>query len=128
MPIAPGGRGRKKLPLEARIPIRERLHHVMEYFGLTQDQLGAAIGAQPGTVPTWFQRYTVPDNTSLFNLAREFGISVDWLLTGDGAMIGDSDRAKGAAARQEHARKTAGEPAVTRRSNPQSAPSLRHKR
>ncbi|MDL5600507.1 helix-turn-helix transcriptional regulator [Bacillus subtilis] len=61
----------------------DRLHEV---FGVKNDnQLGDALQVNRSTLGNWRSRDSVP-YTICVDLALERGVSLDWLLTGEGAM------------------------------------------
>ncbi|MBO2927237.1 helix-turn-helix transcriptional regulator [Metapseudomonas otitidis] len=61
----------------------DRLH---EIFGVKNDnQLGDALQVNRSTLGNWRSRDSVP-YTICVDVALERGVSLDWLLTGEGAM------------------------------------------
>lgn len=61
----------------------DRLHEV---FGVKNDnQLGDALQVNRSTLGNWRSRDSVP-YTICVDVALERGVSLDWLLTGEGAM------------------------------------------
>lgn len=51
----------------------------------TGSQLAEALGVSPQTISSWKSRESVP-YAQCVSIASEWGISLDWLLTGEGQM------------------------------------------
>ena len=51
----------------------------------TGNQLAEALGVSPQTISSWKSRESVP-YAQCVDVAREKGVSLDWLLTGEGPM------------------------------------------
>jgi transcriptional regulator with XRE-family HTH domain len=51
--------------------------------GLTLEEVGNAVGIRRASVSLWESSDTRPDLDRLVGLARLFGVTVDYLLTGD---------------------------------------------
>ena len=63
--------------------VLDRLHQI---FGVKNDsQLCSALGVNRSTVGSWISRESVPYAICV-DIAAERGISLDWLLTGEGPM------------------------------------------
>ena len=68
----------------------ERFRHLLEVWGLTQEELGSLCGIKRGTVGTIVNGKTTPDANALAELLRRRpDLSPDWLLTGTGPMLRD---------------------------------------
>lgn len=52
----------------------------------TDTELAKALGTTSSTVSSWKARESVP-YAKCVEIARQFNISLDWLLTGDGTML-----------------------------------------
>lgn len=52
----------------------------------TGNQLAEALGVSPQTISSWKSRESVP-YAQCVDVAREKGVSLDWLLTGEGPML-----------------------------------------
>ncbi len=64
--------------------VLDRLHQI---FGVKNDsQLCSALGVNRSTVGSWISRESVPYAICV-DIAAERGISLDWLLTGEGPML-----------------------------------------
>ena len=50
------------------------------------------IGCVNTNVSRWRRNVTMPDAPSLLAIHREFGVSIDWLLTGDGEAFPVAER------------------------------------
>lgn len=74
---------------EAGSAIRGRVRDIfVEHYekkGLTQADFAASLGVKQGTVQPWVSESSegsVPDAASLWLIAKRFGLSAHWLLTG----------------------------------------------
>ncbi len=78
--------GRKALPLRERRAIRRRLLQHSEARELTRAELRGVLGCGDTTVTQWLNREdpSTPDVVSCVRLARKEGVSLDWLLLGEG--------------------------------------------
>ena len=81
--------GRKRLKLQERRAIRRRLDEHRQAIGLTRAALRDRAGCGDTTVAQWLNSKdpATPDVVSCVSLAREEGISLDWLLLGEGPQI-----------------------------------------
>lgn len=57
-----------------------RIEELRKRFGVTQTQLGRAIGASQNTICNWELGKREPDHAALGRLADYFGVSVDYIL------------------------------------------------
>lgn len=65
--------------------VGSRIRMARRVAGLLQEQLAEKAGIDQATVSRWEHRDEVPDRAgSLLAIARALGVSVDWLLTGEG--------------------------------------------
>ncbi|SRR6266550_2905188 len=81
-----GKAGRKSLPSRDEKAICQRLKtFIRDRFG-TLYEFVQSTGAAPSTVQGWaaIKRPRVPDTATLLWIARETGLSLDWLLVGEG--------------------------------------------
>ncbi|GAB3303428.1 helix-turn-helix domain-containing protein [Hymenobacter tenuis] len=68
----------------------ERFRHLLEVWGLTQEELGNLCGIKRGTVGTIVNGKTTPDADALAELLRRKpDLNPDWLLMGNGPMLRD---------------------------------------
>lgn len=58
----------------------EKLRALREKYGLSQQQLAAAIGVTRQAVSLWERGSTLPDSVTLLRLAEEFNVEAEWLL------------------------------------------------
>lgn len=65
-----------------------RLAQVVAYAGVSQAELARRIGASAGFVSDVLRGVKRPGIEMLTGLREAFGVSVDWLLSGEGTMIG----------------------------------------
>lgn len=73
---------------------REALEHVLaEHCAGSQSTLAQLLGIQRTRISEWKAKDGIPGREALDALGRAFGISVDWILFGDGAMYRRQDRA-----------------------------------
>jgi transcriptional regulator with XRE-family HTH domain len=72
-------------PLDWREGLRHRLRDARHAAGLTCEQVTAALALSPTTVTAGEMGYTVPTVWTLARLAGLYGVSLDWLATGEGA-------------------------------------------
>lgn len=67
-----------------------RLTSVIAFTGLNQSEFARRLGASPGFISDTARGLKKPGADFLLGLRAVFGISIDWLLTGDGTMHGGS--------------------------------------
>lgn len=72
--------------LKPRTPVAERLVAVRLHLGLGRDELAEALGWNRSTLAKYEQGASQPDFGFLDRLQENFGISVDWVITGRGVM------------------------------------------
>ncbi|MDO8455302.1 MAG: helix-turn-helix transcriptional regulator [Burkholderiaceae bacterium] len=68
----------------------ERLTQAVGYCGLKQTEFARQLGVSPGFVSDVVRGNKKPGADFLFAVRKTFGISVDWLLTGEGTLAGTS--------------------------------------
>lgn len=73
---------------EALASLPARLAQVVAYAGVSQAELARRIGASAGFVSDVLRGVKRPGVEMLMGLREAFGVSVDWLLSGEGTMIG----------------------------------------
>jgi len=64
----------------------------MRRAGLKQVPLAEAIGASQPSVSAWLSGKSLPHADQLLAISRSLGVTVDWLLTGQGTKDPDSTR------------------------------------
>ena len=65
-----------------------RLGQVIAHAGLSQSEFARRLGASPGFVSDVVRGIKKPGAEFLHTVRTVFGVSIDWLLTGDGTMQG----------------------------------------
>lgn len=60
----------------------ERLRAARAAAGLTQEQVGRALGVSAQTIANWEHGRTSPSTADVARLAALYRVSCDWLLTG----------------------------------------------
>ena len=62
--------------------LNERITQARKQAGLTQEQLGEALGVSRQAVSKWESGQANPDVGYIIRMCELFGLSADWLLTG----------------------------------------------
>ena len=65
-----------------------RLSQVIAHLGISQAKFACAIGISPGFVSDIVRGQKKPGSEFLLSVKQVFGVSADWLLSGDGTMFG----------------------------------------
>lgn len=65
------------------VTINNRLFALLEERGITQKALADSIGVNERNVGSWKMRGSDPPAKLIYPIAAFFGVSVDWLLTGE---------------------------------------------
>ena len=65
-----------------------RLSQALLHLAISQSEFARRLGASPAFISDIVRGNKKPGAEFLFNIKRIFGISIDWLLLGDGAMFG----------------------------------------
>jgi transcriptional regulator with XRE-family HTH domain len=79
---------------EAQVPDAEleslhvRLAQVLAYAGINQAELARRVGMSPGFLSDVIRGVKRPGAELLLALRKSCGVSIDWLLSGEGTMIG----------------------------------------
>lgn len=58
--------------------------------GLTQKELASRLGISQGFLSSVINGLKIPGCEFLYTLKKEFGVSTDWVLTGEGNLYGES--------------------------------------
>lgn len=69
----------------------DRLAAAREAAGMTQAQLGQRLGVRPKTLRDWENDVSEPRANRLQMLAALLGVSLRWLLTGEGSDVSPPD-------------------------------------
>lgn len=67
-----------------------RLRQCIGYLGMNQSEFSRRISVSPGFMSEVLRGNKLPGTTVLFAIKKTFGVSVDWLLSGDGTPFGRS--------------------------------------
>lgn len=70
--------------------LAQRLGQLLALLGMTQAALARQIGASPGFVSDVIRGVKRPGADMFLGLRNALGVSIDWLLTGEGTMFGGS--------------------------------------
>jgi transcriptional regulator with XRE-family HTH domain len=73
--------------------VSDRIKEVRKSLKLTQQQFAKELGTSHGFISEIEHGIKKPGYDLMMSLKRIFKISIDWLLTGDGKMIGNEIRA-----------------------------------
>ncbi|CDC71460.1 helix-turn-helix transcriptional regulator [Oscillibacter sp. CAG:155] len=79
----------------------EKLIRLRKREGLSQEALAEMLGISRQAVSRWEQGTALPDGGKLLPCARQFGVSVDWLLDEDQGWEVQRSEAKGMTAHQQ---------------------------
>ncbi|MDO9167018.1 MAG: helix-turn-helix transcriptional regulator [Rhodoferax sp.] len=66
-----------------------RLAQVLAHQGITQTELARQIGMSPGFISDVMRGHKRPGAEFFVAVRKLFCVSIDWLMTGDGTMMGD---------------------------------------
>lgn len=64
--------------------IPERLRELRKDFGLSQERLAQDLGIAVFTVQKWERGSFLPGAKALIAIAEKYGVSLNWLLLGEG--------------------------------------------
>ena len=67
--------------------MNERIKKIRRALDLTQEEFAARIGVKRNTVATYEMGRSVPSDSALSLICREFGVNMEWLRTGAGEMF-----------------------------------------
>lgn len=67
-----------------------RFRDLCENSGMTQKELAQALGLSEGSIVNYKNSRT-PKADELLAIARFFGVSIEWLLTGENDVVGKGD-------------------------------------
>lgn len=71
---------------DGKLNIGKRIADIAAAEGLTQQAFAQRIGISPGFLSSVIRDLKLPGSEFLFSLKQAFGVSIDWLLTGEGTM------------------------------------------
>ena len=67
--------------------MKERIRTVRKNSSLNQTEFGKRIGATQAMITSYETGRVIPSDTTLKLISKEFGVSYDWLKTGNGPMM-----------------------------------------
>ena len=67
--------------------VNDRIRLLRKYLGLSQTEFGAKLGIKQTTVAGYETGGRTPIDAVVSLICREFGVSEEWLCTGDGDMF-----------------------------------------
>lgn len=67
--------------------MKDRIKTLRKALGLNQTQFGERIGVKQNTVAVYELGRAVPSESVITLIQREFGVSEEWLRTGEGEMF-----------------------------------------
>lgn len=70
--------------LKIKISLGQRLRHLREDFGYTQEYISTLLNVERQTYTNYENGYRTPPLESLVQLSDLFGISLDYLISGTG--------------------------------------------
>ena len=73
----------KKEDSEIRKKIRRKLIILRQEAGVTQADVGAAVGKSPTAVASWEQGYSLPDIETYLMLCKYYGKSLEYMFNLD---------------------------------------------
>lgn len=72
--------------------ISDRIKETRKFFGLSQAAFGKRVGLTQTGIAAYEVGRTIPSDSAILNICREYGISEQWLRTGEGEMRTSQDR------------------------------------
>ena len=67
--------------------MKDRIKAVRKELALNQTDFGSRIGVKQGTVAAYENGSRIPLDSVIVSICREFGVSEQWLRTGEGEMF-----------------------------------------
>lgn len=67
--------------------IGERIKNIRQALGKTQQEFADSIGLKRNTIATYEMGKSIPSDRTIADICREFGVSEEWLRTGQGEMF-----------------------------------------
>lgn len=68
-----------------------RIKQIRKKIGLTQVEFGERLGLKGNTITTYETGLRIPSESVIMAICREFGINRDWLESGAGEMMAQTD-------------------------------------
>lgn len=72
--------------------MNKRIKEIRTYFNLTQQEFANRIKVKRNTVATYEMGRSIPSDSAIALICKEFNVNESWLRTGEGAMFSSSDR------------------------------------
>lgn len=69
--------------------MKDRIKQLRDFLGLSQSDFANKLGVNNSTVSVW-EKGGVISTINLNQIAKTFGVSLEWLHTGDGKMLSDT--------------------------------------
>lgn len=69
--------------------IVNRIYYLMKLNGETRPILADAIGCNKQIFTDWKSRNNIPHSVFLYRIAKRYGVTMEWLLTGDDKTLPD---------------------------------------
>ena len=63
--------------------LSKQITNLRKRSGMSQSQLASAINVSPSAIGMYEQGRRIPDLTTLVSISRFFGVSLDYLITGE---------------------------------------------
>lgn len=63
--------------------LSKRIAHLRKKAGMSQSRLALALNVSPSTIGMYEQGRRIPDLPTLISISRLFGVSLDYLITGE---------------------------------------------
>ena len=76
--------------MKEKIGLGDRIKERRQVLQITQEQLSKALGVTPQHISLMEQEKSAPSLTILPRLAKELGVSVDYLVSGEKCVITDA--------------------------------------
>lgn len=67
--------------------MKDRIKQIRKQFNLSQAEFGQKVGVKGNTIGNYEIGLRAPSDAVIFSICREFGVSEEWLRTGQGEMF-----------------------------------------
>lgn len=72
--------------------MNKRIKEIRTYFNLTQQEFANRIKVKRNTVATYEMGRSIPSDSAIALICKEFNVNETWLRTGEGNMFSSNDR------------------------------------
>lgn len=72
--------------------MKDRIKELRKSLDMSQTEFGAKIGMKQNTIASYERGNSLPMDSTIKSICREFGVSEEWLRTGDGSMMKEKSR------------------------------------